>query len=156
MIGMVQRKVKTMTLHYIIEFISFHTKEADLAMGEITRTSIRETAVDFSFPYFVTRVGYFTKKPYPLPRIMSIVWPFKEFLWLCLVVTLPMFSLSYWIVAKFQPRHQNIGLQDLITNVMMIFLYQSKLKISDLQNYRSLDYNSFQTCPIGHHFGIQE
>ena len=143
-------------IHDMNESTSFHIKEADLAMGDITRTSIRETAVDFSFPYFVTRVGYFTKKPYPLPRIMSILWPFKEFLWLCLAVTLPMFSVTYWIMSKFQPGHQNLVLQDLVTHVMMIFLYQSKLKISDLQNYRSLDSNSFQTCPIGHHFGIQE
>ena len=125
MIGMVQRKVKTMTILDMNESISFHIKEADLAMGEITRTLIRETAVDFSFPYFITRVGYFTKKPYPLPRILSIVWPFKEFLWLCLVVTLPIFSLIYWLIAKFQPGHQNLGLQDLVTHVMMIFLYQS-------------------------------
>ena len=127
MIGMVQRKVKTMTIHDMNESISFHVKEAHLAMGDITRTVIRETAVDFSFPYFITRVGYFTKKPYPLPRILSIVWPFKEFLWLCLVVTLPIFSLIYWLIAKFQPGHQNLGLQDLVTHVMMIFLYQSKL-----------------------------
>ena len=149
-------KGKKLMIHDMNESTSFHIKEADLAMGDITRTSIRETAVDFSFPYFVTRVGYFTRKPYPLPRIMSILWPFKEFLWLCLAVTLPIFSVTYWIMSKFQPGHQNLVLQDLVTHVMMIFLYQSKLKISDLQNYRSLDYNSFQTCPIGHHFGIQE
>ena len=100
-------------------------QEAHLAMGDITRTTIRETAVDFSFPYFVTRVGYFTKKPYPLPRIQSIVWPFEKYLWLCLGVTLPIFSDVYWISAKLSHSSKKISV-DLVSQVVGIFLYQSK------------------------------
>ena len=130
-------------------------QEAIMAMGEITRTVIRGTAVDFSFPYFVTRVGYFTKKPYPLPRIQSIVWPFDKYLWLYLMVTLPIFTLTYWIWAKLQPRNENVGLQDLVTHVMIIFLKQS-MQIKRSEFHKGLKYNSFQTCPTGHLFGTQE
>ena len=130
-------------------------QEANMAMGDITRTVIRGTAVDFSFPYFVTRVGYFTKKPYPLPRIESIVWPFDKYLWLCLVVTLPIFTLTYLIWAKLQPRSENVGSQDLVTHVMMIFLYQSK-QIMRSEFHKDMKYDSFQICPIGHLFGTQK
>ena len=128
-------------------------QEANMAMGDITRTVIRGTAVDFSFPYFVTRVGYFTKKPYPLPRIESIVWPFDKYLWLCLVVTLPIFTLTYLIWVKLQPRSENVGSQDLVTHVMMIFLYQSK-QIMRSEFHKDMKYDSFQICPIGRLFGI--
>ena len=95
-------------------------------MGEITKTQLREMAVDFSYPYFVTRVGFVTKKPFPLPRIEAISWPFRRYLWLCLGMTLPIFCLVYWIFAKFQSGGGNLALGDRVTHVLKIFLYQSK------------------------------
>ena len=107
-------------------------QEADLAMGEITKTLIREMAVDFSYPYFVTRVGFFTSKPYPLPRIRAIIWPLETYLWLCLGMTLPIFSLVYWILATFQSGSGNVPSGQLVSHVVQIFLWQSKQDISSL------------------------
>ena len=110
-----------------------------MAMGDITRTLIREMAVDFSYPYFVTRVGFFTKKPYPLPRIEAIVWPFRKYLWLCLGMTLPLFSLAYWILAKVITRSRNVASGELVDHVVRILVYQSKQNISSLLSYACLN-----------------
>ena len=97
-------------------------------MGEITKTEIRETAVDFSYPYFMTRVGFFTKKPHPRSKIIAILWPFHPYLWICLSVTLPIISLVYWAFAKFRfgrVKSQKLTLGEAVTHIMEIFIRQS-------------------------------
>ena len=69
-------------------------------MGAITRTSSRETAVDFSFPYFISRMGFYTRKPSPVPRVLAILWPYSTFVWLSLAVSVPVFSLVVWTFSK--------------------------------------------------------
>ena len=98
-------------------------------MGDITKTAIRETAVDFSYPYFLTRVGFFTKKPHPLPKFKAILWPFHVYLWLCIAVTLPIFCLMYWLFANFWSSHDkfhNMSLGEAVEHVMRIFLNQGE------------------------------
>ena len=80
--------------------ILFIHQEADLAMGGITRTTIRDTAVDFSYPYFVTRVGFFTKKPSPIPNVKAILGPYGNIVWMALAVSVPAFSLIFFIFSK--------------------------------------------------------
>ena len=69
-------------------------------MGGITRTTIRDTAVDFSYPYFVTRVGFFTKKPSPIPNVKAILGPYGNIVWMALAVSVPAFSLIFFIFSK--------------------------------------------------------
>ena len=81
-------------------FDFFKPQEADMAMGSITQTAVRETAVDFSYPYFYNRMGFMTKKPSLLPKIGAILWPYDNNVWIPLILTIPLFSLLYWIFSK--------------------------------------------------------
>ena len=69
-------------------------------MGHITRTASRETAVDFSYPYFITRMGFYSRKPSPVPRVLAILWPYSTFVWISLAVSVPLFSMVLWIFSK--------------------------------------------------------
>ena len=75
-----------------------------MAAGAITATRIRATAVDFSYPYFFTRIGYYTRKPSPLPKTFAIFWPFQKSVWLSLAVTIPAFCFLYWAFSKVHKR----------------------------------------------------
>ena len=75
-------------------------QNADLAMSGITLTPMRDTVVDFSYPYYITGMTFFTKKPSPLPKIFAIFWPYEINVWISVVVTLPTFALLYWIITK--------------------------------------------------------
>ena len=78
----------------------FIYQEADLAMGSITRTTTRDTAVDFSYPYFVTRVGFFTKKPSQVPNVKALLGPYGNIVWIALAVSVPAFSLIFFSFSK--------------------------------------------------------
>ena len=69
-------------------------------MGVITETALRDSVVDFSYPYFFTRVGFVTKKPSQLPKILALVLPYERRVWICLGVGLAAFNLLNWIVSK--------------------------------------------------------
>ena len=79
---------------------TFYFQEADLAMGAISRTTSRATVVDFSYPYFIARIGFYARKPSPLPKFMAIFWPFGRILWLLLALSVPMFSMLFWTHSK--------------------------------------------------------
>ena len=63
-------------------------------------TPLRDTVVDFSYPYFIGRTGFMTKKPSHLPKVMAILWPYDNLVWICLAVTVPTFFLAYWTFSK--------------------------------------------------------
>ena len=69
-------------------------------MGGITRTFLRNMAVDFSFPYFVTTIGFFTKKPPHETRLMSLLWPYERRVWIALAVALPAYNFINYILSK--------------------------------------------------------
>lgn len=69
-------------------------------MGGIARTEARETAIDFSYPSFITRVGFVTKKPQPLPKFHAIWWPFNNDLWISVGISVVVFSMGYWCFSK--------------------------------------------------------
>ena len=71
-----------------------------MAMGAISRTYLRDTAVDFSFPYFITKVGFITKKSSPIPNIKAILWPFGIVVWIALALSVPAFSFVFWIFSR--------------------------------------------------------
>ena len=97
-------------------------------MGEITKTAIRETAVDFSYPYFMTRVGFFTKKPHPVSKLKAILWPFHVYLWICLSVTISIVCIVYWSFAKLRfgrGKIQKLTLLQSVTHVLEIIIRHS-------------------------------
>ena len=71
-------------------------------MGIITLTPQRNTAVDFSYPYFFNRLGFISKKPLPLTKLMAIMWPYHKIVWATMAVTLPFFSLIFWSFSMIQ------------------------------------------------------
>ncbi len=70
-------------------------------MGHITRTAIRSSAVDFSYPYFTTKVDMLTIKPVPLPKYLAIIWPYQPFVWASLAATVMFMGPVYWAFSKF-------------------------------------------------------
>ena len=75
-------------------------QEAGLAMGAITQTSMREKVVDFSYPYFFTRVGFFTRKPSQIPNYKAIIGPYNIMVWMALSASVPVFTLIYLAYSK--------------------------------------------------------
>ena len=71
-----------------------------MAMGAITQTKIRETAVDFSYPYFMTNIGFITRKPSRVPKFLAIMWPYKNNAWVAFTITLVVFNLTTWMVSR--------------------------------------------------------
>ena len=69
-------------------------------MGAITNTPIRDTVVDFSYPYFISRIGFYTRKPTLIPKYMAILWPFGNIVWLLVALSALMFSMLFWTFSK--------------------------------------------------------
>ena len=66
-------------------------------MGKITLTTLRDTAVDFSYPYFFDRLGFISKKPSPISKLTAILWPYQDIVWITIVAAVPFFSVIYWM-----------------------------------------------------------
>ena len=71
-----------------------------MAMGAITQTKIRETAVDFSYPYFIANIGFITRKPSSVLKFLAIMWPYKNNTWVAFTITLVVFNLATWMVSR--------------------------------------------------------
>ena len=71
-----------------------------MAMGVITWSRVRDTAVDFSHPYFIVNKGFITRKPPNVPKFMSIMWPYKNNAWAGFTASLLVFNLAAWIVSR--------------------------------------------------------
>ena len=71
-------------------------------MGKITLTPLRDTAVDFSYPYFFDRLGFISKKPSPISKLTAILWPYQNIVWITIAAAVPFFSFIYWMFSKIQ------------------------------------------------------
>ena len=109
-------------------------QEGHMAMGQISITAIRETAVDFTYPYFMTNIGIVSKKPMPLPKYLAILWPFKPAVWLAMAIALVMSGPTYWMLSKICKKLLSTQPAILITpshaalQTFQILFVQSKLK----------------------------
>ena len=104
-------------------------QEVDMAMGGITRTGIRATAVDFSQPTFVSSMGLVSRKPAPLPKYLAILWPYTFEMWLLIVIAMVVTALVYYVFSKLGRSSGygiNLGLWDSCTQITMVLLLQSK------------------------------
>ena len=100
-----------------------------MAMGQITRTAVRATAVDFSYPYFVAMMGIVSKKPFPLPKYMAILWPFETDVWVFLICTLAASGLLDWTFSKLRSRgrREKVSFGMAYFHAYQILFMQSKL-----------------------------
>ena len=97
-----------------------------MAMGAITQTRIRATAVDFSYPYFFDYVGFISRKPSRIPKFMAMMWPYKNNAWAGFTVTLVVFNIVAWMVSsiykkEFSPSF-NLG------NIILLVCHLSVVK----------------------------
>ena len=95
-------------------------------MGQISITSPRESAVDFSYPYFMTRVGFTTKKPSPNPNVMAILGPYDKTMWIAIATLVPTFSVMFFLVSKFASENfvSNFNLLEAIVQVIELLVMQ--------------------------------
>ena len=95
-------------------------------MGAITQTAIRDTAVDFSNQYFITRIGLISKKPSPIPNVKAILWPFGNIVWIALAVSVPAFAVIYWTFSKIDKEGftSNFNLGNAIMQVSQMLVMQ--------------------------------
>ena len=97
-----------------------------MAIGTITHTFLRDTAVDFSYPYFFNRLGFITRKPSPLPKLMAIAWPYEKNVWIALSVSVPIFILTFWAFSKIDKNRfkQNCSLGKVSLEVSQMLVMQ--------------------------------
>ena len=62
--------------------------EADMAIGDISVTLERSTAVDYAYPFHIEPVSFFMLRPEALPRWLVIAAPFDASTWLLLLLAL--------------------------------------------------------------------
>ena len=95
-------------------------------MGAITQTPIRETVVDFSYPYFFSGLGIMSKKPPPLSKFVAIVWPYKELVWMALTAATAIFIFTYWTFSKIDKEgfRQNFTFGNCVQEISQMLVMQ--------------------------------
>jgi hypothetical protein len=71
-----------------------------MAIGGLTITEPRAQAVDFSYPYFETSVGYFVHVPREMSKAASLLRPYSVNVWIPVLITLVISGPVLWFVAK--------------------------------------------------------
>ena len=75
-------------------------QEVDIAIGGLTITEPRAKAVDFSYPYFETSVGYLANVPRETSKAMALLGPYHFSVWVPLVVFLIISGPLLWMIAR--------------------------------------------------------
>ena len=74
-----------------------------MAIGGLTITEPRTKAVDFSFPYFETSVGYLAHVPRELTKAAALLRAYNTNVWLPIVAALIVSGPVMWFLAKKSP-----------------------------------------------------
>ena len=117
-----------------------------MAMGGIARSTARETAVDFSYPSFTTKIDFVTKKPQPLPKFHAVWWPFNNDLWISVFMSLVLFSMGYWCFSKLDKEgfSQDSNFGKYLAQALRIFMMQGKQNKQEGNVLRNLRPSMFQ------------
>ncbi|OXA46486.1 glutamate receptor ionotropic, kainate 2 [Folsomia candida] len=79
-------------------------KSADLAIGAITINHARESVIDFTKPFMNLGISILFKKPQRMkPQIFSFLNPLALEIWLSVVVSYVLVSITMFVVARFSP-----------------------------------------------------
>ena len=85
--------------------ISSHLQRADLAITDLTITSDRESAVDFTMPFMNLGISILYRKPTKEPpSLFSFMSPFSKQVWLYLGGAYMMVSMSLFILGRISPK----------------------------------------------------
>ena len=97
-------------------------------MGKITLTPLRDTAVDFSYPYFFDRLGFISKKPSPISKLTAILWPYQNIVWITIAAAVLFFSFIHWMFSKIQleGRRKELGFGAVLQEVSQMLVMQGK------------------------------
>lgn len=77
---------------------------ADFAICDLTITSERESAVDFTMPFMTLGISILFEKPKKEdPSLFSFMKPFSSDVWLCLIGCFLLVSLSLFIMGRLSP-----------------------------------------------------
>ena len=80
------------------------TQKADMAVIDMSITSIRQTAVDFTMPYMNTGVGIlFTKDKPPPNNLFSFLQPLSLDVWIYMITAYLGVSVSMFLLARLTP-----------------------------------------------------
>jgi len=78
--------------------------EADIAVADLTITSKREEAVDFTHPFMNTGISILFKKPTKkITSLFSFLSPFSNIVWIYIVGAYVWVSSILFIVGRFSP-----------------------------------------------------
>ncbi|XP_046377034.2 glutamate receptor 1-like [Haliotis rufescens] len=78
--------------------------EADIGLGDITITTMRERYVDFSKPYLSQSLRLLGKKPVRYyPGLGTLLEPFTVELWLSILIALLLVAILFVVIGRFNP-----------------------------------------------------
>ncbi|XP_046833822.1 glutamate receptor ionotropic, kainate 2-like isoform X3 [Vespa crabro] len=81
---------------------------ADLAITDLTITSDRESAVDFTMPFMNLGISIIFKKPTKAtPSLFSFLSPFSNDVWLCLLASYIFVSVLFSVIGRLCPAEWN-------------------------------------------------
>ena len=78
------------------------TQKADMAVIDMSITSIRQSAVDFTMPYMNTGVGIlYKKKPPPPQNLFSFLMPLSLDVWIYMTTAYLGVSITMFLLARY-------------------------------------------------------
>lgn len=78
-------------------------QEADLAVIDLSMTTQRQAAVDFTMPYMNTGVGIlYKKRAPPKPNLFSFLLPLSLDVWLYMITTFFLVSVIMSVLARYE------------------------------------------------------
>ena len=96
--------------------------DADICIGSITITALRETAIDFTDYYHIEYLSIFGSKPSPNPSWMSLLLPYGIFVWISIIITIVIVCIVNWSLTKLFLENESLFLVDSIYFTVAIFL----------------------------------
>ncbi|EEC03257.1 glutamate receptor, putative, partial [Ixodes scapularis] len=83
-------------------------READLALGDLTITYVREEAVDFTMPFMTLGIGILFRKPQGDRTLFFFLSPLSSDVWLCVAVSYLGVSFLLCLLARFSPAESGL------------------------------------------------
>ena len=75
-------------------------QEVDFAIGGLTITEPRARAVDFSYPYFETSVGYMVNVPRQMSKAAALIRPYDFTVWTPLILLVIVSGPCMWYISR--------------------------------------------------------
>lgn len=85
--------------------------EVDFVICDLTITTERMTAVDFTYPFFFGGFTFATKKPQFSPKFLAVVYPFTKEVWISIAVCLVLMCLLFYMINRKKHTLQSMALK---------------------------------------------